>query len=250
MNLQERVDAIPYWYHRIELPGGIVTPGWAPLSAERYRLPDDLTGKRVLDVGAWDGYWTWECLKRGARQVVAIDDFSDVQDYRPAEYVKWDTFDLCRESFGYSDEQADRREMSAYDVGRISNPNNRLDIAQFDLILFFGTLYHCRHPLLALEKLAEVCKPGGEMLVESAICDDFSPFHPHGYGGRQFVMEFYNADQYGENPTNWWCPTLHCLAAMMSATGFEDIKVWKLTERPTDNTECRGFSYGRKVADG
>ncbi|NJO37519.1 MAG: hypothetical protein HC871_07740 [Rhizobiales bacterium] len=28
--LQQAIDAQPYWYHRIELPGGIVTPGWAP----------------------------------------------------------------------------------------------------------------------------------------------------------------------------------------------------------------------------
>jgi len=250
VTLQEQVDAIPYWYHKIELPGGIVTPGWAPIEAEAYRLPADLTGKRVLDVGAWDGYWTWECLKRGARQVVAIDDFSDVRDYRPAEYVKWDTFDLCREAFGYSDEQAHRCEMSVYDVGRIIDADDHSQFAEFDLILFFGALYHCRYPLLALDKLGAVCSPGGEILIESAVCDDFSPFHPHGYGARQFIMEFYNADQYGGNPTNWWCPTLHCLAAMLAAAGFVEPRVWKLTERPMDITECRGFASGRKAANG
>ena len=52
--LTEQVKSFPYWYHRIELPGGVVTPGWAPLSKEAYRIPPDLTGKRVLDVGAWD----------------------------------------------------------------------------------------------------------------------------------------------------------------------------------------------------
>ncbi len=73
MSLQEQVDALP-WYHRMELPGGVVTPGWAPMSPAAYQVPKDLTGKRVLDVGAWDGYWSFEAMKRGARQVVAIDN--------------------------------------------------------------------------------------------------------------------------------------------------------------------------------
>ena len=68
-SLAEKVAARPYWYHKIPLPGGIVTPGWAPLSAESYRIPADLTGKRILDVGAWDGFWTFEALRRGAREV-------------------------------------------------------------------------------------------------------------------------------------------------------------------------------------
>jgi len=58
-SLQEQVSSFPYWYHRIQLPYGITTPGWAPLDAKAYGIPIDLTGKRVLDVGAWDGYWTF-----------------------------------------------------------------------------------------------------------------------------------------------------------------------------------------------
>src|SRR3546814_10478593 len=77
MDLRRRVNAHPFWYHRIELPYGIVTPGPNPLNPNVYRVPEDLSGRRVLDVGAWDGYWTFEALRRGAREVVAIDDFSD-----------------------------------------------------------------------------------------------------------------------------------------------------------------------------
>jgi len=32
--LERRIAVFPYWYHRIELPGGVTTPGWAPISAE------------------------------------------------------------------------------------------------------------------------------------------------------------------------------------------------------------------------
>ena len=54
--LTQGIDAFPFWYHKIELPGGVTTPGWAPVSVEAYRVPDDLTGMRVLDIGAWDGF--------------------------------------------------------------------------------------------------------------------------------------------------------------------------------------------------
>ncbi len=116
-DLGQRVAAFPFWYHKIELPGGITTPGWAPINADAYRIPKDLTGKRVLDVGAWDGYWTFEALKRGAREAVAIDDFSDYLGTLKEESRKaWQTFDLCRDALGYDHQKCQRQEMSVYDV--------------------------------------------------------------------------------------------------------------------------------------
>jgi tRNA (mo5U34)-methyltransferase len=110
--LSERVAEFPFWYHRIELPGGVVTPGWAPVNQEAYRIPADLTGLRVLDVGAWDGFWTFEALKRGAREVVAIDDFSDCLGGLDVSQRKaWATFDLCRAAFGYDQQRCSRVEM-------------------------------------------------------------------------------------------------------------------------------------------
>ena len=134
--LEKRVAEIPFWYHHIELPGGIITPGCLPISAEAYKVPDDLTGKRVLDVGAWDGYWTFEALKRGASEVVAIDDFSDVDNFLPSHKEQhWVTFDLCREALGYTDEQCPRREMSLYDV----SPET---LGRFDVVMLFLSLIH------------------------------------------------------------------------------------------------------------
>ena len=75
--LQKKVAEVGFWYHKIQLPWGVSTPGENPVSAEAYQLPADLKGWRVLDVGAWDGYWTFECLKRGAREVVVPHDRRD-----------------------------------------------------------------------------------------------------------------------------------------------------------------------------
>ncbi len=238
--LKARVAAIPYWYHRIELPGGVVKPGWAPLMPSAYKVPADFNGLRVLDVGAWDGYWSFTALERGAREVVAIDDFSD--HISTAHYVprpKWETFDLCRSALGYGEDRCRRLEMSVYDI----SPDN---LGVFDVVFFFGTLYHLRHPLLALDKLSAVCRK--TIFVESAVIDDFSPYFGfgQGYSGRQMVMEFYPGSELGDNPTNWWAPTTHLLGQLIKAAGFNDVTSWKIAGSQTEAPLCRGFAKGTR----
>ena len=177
MDLQEKIKAQPNWYHKIELPGGIVTPGLGPTDPTRYCIPDDLTGMRVLDIGAWDGYWTWEALKRGAKEVVAIDNFSDnLGSLYKIKRNKWETFDLCREALGFTEQlkhetwncltsswknakeqKVSRIELSVYEIEQLG---------QFDVVFFFGTIYHLKHPLLAMEKISEVCN--GAVYIETA----------------------------------------------------------------------------------
>ena len=239
--IKERIGKFPFWYHKIQLPHGIVTPGWAPLVEEYYRVPERLDNKRILDVGAWDGYWTFEAIKRGASQAVAIDDFSDYLGSLPKEDRKaWQTFDTCREILGFSEFQCPRFDMSVYDIRKET-------FGMFDVVFFFGTLYHLRHPLLALDRLASVCRD--EIYIESAILDDFSPYRGgfgQGYTGGQTVMEFYPEDQYGGNVTNWWVPTLTCMMQMVKSAGFEHVEGWKLTDNPDNLPLCRGFVRGVK----
>jgi len=239
LSLQEQVDSFSFWYHKIKL-GDIVTPGHMPHKISAYNLPGDLTGKRILDVGAWDGFWTFEALKRGAKEVVAIDNWSDMQylDKTGKKREQWDTFDFCKAFFGYSDEQCKRYTMNVYDVK---------SLGMFDVIFFFGALYHCRHPLLALDKLSEVCS--GEIYIETAICNDLSPYHGeigNGYSRENdVVMEFYPSNELGGISSNWWSPTLTCLYFMVKSAGWKDVKVWKF-EKPQMAPLCRGFAKGIK----
>jgi glycosyltransferase involved in cell wall biosynthesis/SAM-dependent methyltransferase len=244
-SLEERVASFPFWYHKIELPGGIVTPGDNPRNVEIYGVPEDLAGKRVLDVGAWDGFWTFEALKRGAREVVAIDDFSDyLGRLEERDRHAWETFDLCREALGFDETRCQRQEMSVYDVSEEK-------LGRFDVIFFFGTLYHLRYPLLALDKLSALCD--GEIYIESAILDDFSPYQGgigHGYPGQQRVMEFYPNDEYAGNSSNYWVPTLYCLGQLVKSAGFDQVRGWKLVPNPPNWGWCRGFAIGSKARSG
>ncbi len=260
MDLAEKIKAIPCWYHKIALPDGTVTPGFAPIDAQRYCIPDDLTGKRVLDIGAWDGYWTWEALKRGAAEVVAIDDFSDYAGLPGiVERNGWESFDICREAFGFTQEisarvsdldnktdgwinekgqHVRRIEMSVYDIEQLG---------KFDVVFFFGTIYHLKNPIQALEAISAVCN--GAIYVETASLDDCSPYRGgvgRGFNQNEVVMEFYAGKQYGDNEGNWWVPTLECLGAMLKSAGFVDIECWPLKENPKKLIECRGFASGTK----
>ena len=243
-DLAARVGAIPYWYHKIALPGGVTTPGWAPIDPRPYGVPEDLTGLRVLDVGAWDGYWSFEALRRGAREVFAIDDFSDFLSNLDSDDRRgWDSFDLCRDALGYAEDRCRRAEMSVYDV-------DEARMGRFDIVFCFGVLYHLRHPLLALDRLAAVCDRA--IYIESAILDDYSPYRGgigHGYPDGQMVMEFYPDSQYGNNATNYWVPTLHCLGHMVRSAGFGKVDGAKLVETPDAAPYCRGFVTGRRLTE-
>jgi len=181
------------WWHSIDLGDGVVTPGIHPLAElqdyyQRLQLPVDLTGARLLDIGCWDGYYSFEAERRGA-SVVSVDC------WRPENYFK------AREALGSANQF---HELSVYDV-----THERL--GSFDIVLFLGVLYHLRHPLLGLEQVCEVTRDFA--VISSHIIDGFyhSP-HP--------VMEFYEVDELGGQYDNWWGPNVDCLTRMIRAAGF------------------------------
>lgn len=240
--LEQRYVASPFWYHRIPLRSNIVTPGWAPLSPDAYDLPERMDGLRVLDVGAWDGYWTFEALRRGAREVVAIDDLSDGLGVAPdISWRNWENFDVCREALQFDESVCKRYTMSVYEV-------TEAILGRFDVIFLFGVFNQLRHPLLALERLAAVCDR--TLHVEAAILDNFSPYRGGiggGYPNGQMLLEFYANAELGNAPENRWAPTLHAMGSMLQSLGFAEIEGWKLEDTPSRASLCRGFVRGHRV---
>jgi tRNA (mo5U34)-methyltransferase len=201
--LADRVHS-RFRYHSIELPDGSVLPGLQPIEHLRWRLdlfglPKDLRGKRVLDVGAWDGWFSFECERRGA-EVVAVD------------CIPLDTFHEAKELIGSKVEYLtlDVNELSARKLGT------------FDIVLFFGVLYHLRHPLLGLEKAVELSTD--LVLIESYVIEAEKRQIPT-------VMEFYERTELGGQVDNWCGPSPECLLSMCRSAGLAQVELKDITNR-------------------
>jgi tRNA (mo5U34)-methyltransferase len=200
--LRARVAALQ-WYHTIDLGGGICTRGVddTPLRLARLGLPASLEGCSVLDVGAWDGFFSFEAERRGASRVVAADWYS----WRG---TGWGTgqgkagFELARQTLGSRVEDVD------IDVMDLSPER----VGTFDVVLFLGVLYHLRHPLLALERVASVTR---RRLILETVVDMV--------GFRRPAAAFYPATELGRDPTNWWGPNVAAVKGMLRTVGFERV---------------------------
>jgi tRNA (mo5U34)-methyltransferase len=179
------------WFHRIELAPGVFTPGVddTPRKAELIQLPADLTGKRVLDIGAYDGYFSFEAERRGARYVLAYDHLPPEQS----------GFNIARQVLN---SKVEHRVGSVYDL-------DPAVLGEFDIVLFLGVIYHLRSPLLALQRIHGVCR--GEMYIETQISTDLPGIS----------AQFYPFDELNNDPTNWWAPTKPCLEGWLKSHGFQ-----------------------------
>jgi tRNA (mo5U34)-methyltransferase len=203
--VRSRVDEEKYWFHRIELAPDLVTPGWSDPLTDKipyYGLPDDMTGMRVLDIGCAEGFFSFEAERRGASEIVAIDSFPDS--------VR--RFNICRDAL---DSRATAYLTNVYDL----SPRT---FGTFDLVMFFGVLYHLRHPILAIEKIFGVTS--GTLLMQTASFEDpalgtesAAKFHPFG-------IESGPPEDRQLDPTVFWVPNEACVRDLLLHVGFDNVK--------------------------
>jgi tRNA (mo5U34)-methyltransferase len=237
---------VKVWGHSIDLGHGVVTPGRksaARLQAEvqGIRLPD-VTGKSVLDVGAWDGFFSFEAERRGACRVVALDQFvwsleldrlvAHVQECQEKGILPrdWQTvphlwhpdtlpgkkgFDTARQALDSKVESvtADFMEIDLDVLGR------------FDVVLFLGVLDHVQDPFRALRRLAAVTR---EMAIIETAGVMLPGLEAHA------LCEFYETTEPANDPSNWWAPNPRALVGMLRAAGFRTARV--LTPLPDEQT--------------
>lgn len=211
-DLKSRVAGIR-WYHTIDLGGGVITKGTddTPQRLVRLQLPASLKGQTVLDIGAWDGFFSFECERRGAARVVAADYYS----WHGGGWGTKAGFNLAREALGSRVEDVD------VDVMDLSPER----IGTFDIVLFLGVLYHLRHPFLALERIAPLVRD--RLIVETVI--DMAGFD-------RPAMAFYPARELNDDPTNWWAPNVAAMRGMLGSVGFERVE----TVTPARSAVYRG----------
>lgn len=204
-----------YLFHKWELFPGISTEGPKDilLHMDRMKVPADLTGKRVLDIAPWNGFFSFECIRRGATEVVSFGPedphetgFQQTKELLGIENCRWvqgSVYDLSVEALG-----------------------------QFDVVLFLGLIYHLRHPLYALDRVYDVVADGGTMYCDTpfqdaTIFDRTVPEHdlPRLQEALQTLsvlpMAYYTPGSETGDPYNWFIPNFACFRAWVASSGFD-----------------------------
>jgi tRNA (mo5U34)-methyltransferase len=158
----ERVRAsVPLWFHTFALAPGVYTPGIA--RDHGYRIPvlgaDRFAGRSVLDVGAFDGFYSFLAEARGARRVVALDNEQYVEWVRARFGVPLRGGIGFRAIAGLFGSRVEYRRMDALDVRELDE--------RFDVVLCFGVLHRVTDPIALLQALGDVLAPGGEIVLET-----------------------------------------------------------------------------------
>jgi len=221
-SLRRRVEALGPWFHNIDLGDGFTTapdhflgdyPGFK-FKNFAHVIPDDLTGRTVLDIGCNAGFYAIEMKRRGASRVLGID--SDERYLAQAR--------LACEALGF--EHIEFRNLSVYDVAALGET--------FDLVLFMGVLYHLRHPLLALDLIRQ--HVAGDLMLFQTMQQGSNDVlqvpedHPFFVPGTSNPPSFFDNPAYprmhfierefAHDWTNWWAPNAACSQAMLRAAGF------------------------------
>jgi tRNA (mo5U34)-methyltransferase len=206
------------WYHSYELVPGVITPGSVVFDARKIlnglQIPTDLSGKRALDIGTWDGPMAFELESRGA-EVFAVD----IQD---PDRTGFNTAKEIRKS------NIKYFQTSVYNLSSLNFPG------EFDIISFFGVFYHLKHPLAGLEEISKVMADNALLLFEGeclrqyaetlegaevkdidipAIANSSAPLtlcYPGKYKGQ----------------SNWFIPNFTCLKSWFEAVSLEIVKYY------------------------
>jgi len=204
------------WWHTIDLGHGIVTRGAgdSPAMLKRLNFPQDLQGKTVLDIGAWDGYFSFVAEQRGASRVLAVDSFV-WQEHSGSSKAG---FGLVRRALG---SRVEDMEVEVLDL----SPEK---VGTFDVVLFLGVLYHMRHPLLALERVYSVTN---DMLILETHVDLLTCEWP--------VMRFYPTLELNGDGSNWWGPNALAVTKMLEDVGFHTIKTIGVYPDPANAQQGR-----------
>ena len=231
---QKRIDELGAWFQNLNLNGVQTAPqhflGDYPgvkFARFAHALPDDLTGKSVLDIGCNAGFYSIEMKRRGAERVLGVD---------------FDERYLAQARFAAEQKGADIefRQLSVYDVGSLGE--------KFDLVIFMGVLYHLRHPLLALDLIHEhVAKDlllfqsmqrGSHEAMQPEADYDF--WQTEMFARPDFPTMYFIEHKYAGDPTNWWIPNRACVEAMLRSAGFQILahpeeEVFVCRVRPEEN---------------
>ncbi len=193
------------WWHRIKLSDGNYTNGLVRHGEDggnwpttRFGIPADLTGKTVLDVGAWDGFFSFEAEKRNALKVTA-------SDCKPGEGGNWGG------TVGFNFAKEDLKSKVEWKPLDIVNEEHVKSMEPQDIVLCYGVLYHLPEPIKMIKHLSTLTNE--YCLLETAVCSledvdkiDYKPGHEN-------------------DPTNYYYPTPKWIINRAKENGFKDAQM-------------------------
>lgn len=217
--LTEQLLAERHWFHSVALADGTMTAGTKPhdilRSEEAIVFRDDLTGKSVLDIGAWDGYFSFAAERRGAASVLSTDHFS----WSGPGWGDKAGYDLLHCALDSA--------CASLDVDVFALDPQQL--GQFDVVLFLGVLYHLKDPLGGLEKAAAMSRD--LLIIETETTHNYSD---------EPLMRYYVGSEMNNDTTNYWAPNLACVQAMLKDLGYSQF----------DSTPNFPYRHKHKATDG
>jgi tRNA (mo5U34)-methyltransferase len=210
------------WFHSFELSDGTLVPGDKTLGVLRAEFdavfaPLALGGQSVLDVGAWNGAFSFEAKRIGAARVLATDMYTWAHPF----FNGFEKFLYVRK-----DARLDI-EYRVLDTHQI----NREIVGEFDIVLFLGVFYHLEDPITVIANIAEVA--ASWLVVETHLDLDDVP-NP--------AMRYYPGAELADDPTNWWGPNQRCVEALLRTTGFTEIHFTRNPFHP-----LRGIFHARRA---
>ena len=248
-----------YWYHTIELPNGLVTPGQYDFrtSVSSFQFPEKMHGMNVLDVGSATGFFSFEFEKRGAgvtsveiptmesldrfpgqkiepilrkieemmRGTTQSDDTG--KGYNSEElyfYLLEGPFEFCRNILNSRIERA---------ISTVYELSSVLENAAFDMVFMGDILLHTINPLQALASAASLCS--GVLIMSQVIPGD--PDDPA-------AMIYVGGNDINVDEISWWLPNRQCFEQMLMKLGFKrvsEVGIHSGTMKPT------GFPFTRSI---
>lgn len=215
-DIRKQIEELGPWFHNIHLPGGQQTAPdhflgdfpafkWEQIKSD---IPEDLSGKTVLDIGCNAGFYSLKLAQRGA-QITAID-----LDTNYLEQAKW-----VVDRFGLGD-KISLKQQQVYDLAH--------DDIQYDIIWFMGVFYHLRYPLLALDIISRKTR---ELLVFQTLTipddGDYRSEKNYTLQDREQITQpgwpkmAFIENEFNNDPTNWWFANQNGVEAMLRSCGFQ-----------------------------
>lgn len=243
--LEHKVAGIPFWFHSIDLAKGVVTPGLkSPEQHKReltsLRIPD-LRDKTVLDIGAWDGFYSFAAERLGAARVVALDHHVWCLDRQAKNRYKADCKKkgIVQQHPKYIPELWRVNELPGkrgFDLAHTTLESRveavvcdfmetKLEaIGQFDVVLYLGVLYHMENPLESLRKVAQLTREVAIIETEAVAIG--------GHETRPLCEYFPPKAQLMDDPTNFWVPNAPALIGLCETAGFKRVEVFTALPTP------------------